>query len=483
MSLTSTDAIKTFLEAEPDDEKQKYVFIVNELKLFEQIYNADYYAVLIQNEAELDEFKQIVVTALTKGGYVKERTFLFVQIKKNLAESLKAELQADGVPFDRKAYLMFKDRNTAYLTDDEVKNAIDQYIKSHIERGKATTKIVCLNEIGIEKVDWLWWPYIPKGKLTIMQGDPGGGKTYSMLKIVAELSRGGSLPGDRLKRNPIKVLYQTAEDGYKDTINYRLKKMDADLNNIYMLDESEKTLSFMDERLENFLNECKPGLMVFDPIQAYLGSGIDMHRANEVRPIMSHIIKLAEEYKCALVVITHMSKMTQASALYRNLGSIDITAAARSVLVVGKDPKDAETKIIAQVKSSTAKNGKSIAFKINDVSGVEWNGYSDLEADDILDSRRERKKKEPVSLEEAERFLIETLGNKEYERLELIKTKAEEAGIAERTLYNAKNELNIVSHSIGYGKNKIAWWSMNDIKKEDLPHEPQQTKLTDLPIS
>ncbi|GFI60892.1 DNA repair protein RadA [Clostridiales bacterium] len=470
------------LFSKPPEGNDKYILVVDDVGLQAKIWEANYCAMLIEDKDSAERHADIVHASL--GGYVKDYVFLIAHTRdKALRVLFTKALNEYGMLVDTNAYKIFyKKPEFVYWSAEDIKKAIDEYIKNNTKSvDKNKGRPVCLEGLGIEKVNWLWWPYIPKGKLTIVQGDPGGGKTYSMLKVVAELSRGGKLPGDIEKREPIRILYQTAEDGYKDTINYRLQQMGADLSNIYMLDESEMPLSFTDERIKNFLKEYKPGLMVFDPIQAYLGAGIDMHRANEVRPVMSHAINLAEAYKCALAVITHMSKMTQAAALYRNLGSIDITAAARSVLVVGKDPEDPERKIIAQVKSSTAKHGTSIAFRINGTTGVEWDGYSDLEADDILNSRRERKKKEAVSLEEAKSFLIETLGDKEYEKLEVIKAKAEEAGIARQTLYNAKKELNIQSHNIGFGKGKMSWWTINDIKKEDLPHEPEQTKISELP--
>ncbi|MDD5945866.1 MAG: hypothetical protein PUD43_09150, partial [Clostridia bacterium] len=123
------------------------------------------------------------------------------------------------------------------------------------------------------------------------------------------------------------------------------------------------------------------------------------------------------------------------------------------------------------------------AFKINGITGVEWDGYSDLEADDILKSKRERKKKIDIALESAKLFLIDVLGDKKYEKRKVIMEMAAEAGISDATLNRAKNELGIIGHSIGYGKNKLAWWSMEDVKKEDLPHEPEQEKISDLSIS
>ena len=146
-------------------------------------------------------------------------------------------------------------------------------------------KLISMRDIQTEDVQWLWYPYLPRGKLTIVQGDPGEGKTIFVLAVISALTRGESLPECEQAPEPVNVIYQTAEDGLADTIKPRLEAAGADCARVLVIDESKRELNLSDERLEQALRKTGAQLMVLDPIQAYLGDGVDMHRANEVRPI------------------------------------------------------------------------------------------------------------------------------------------------------------------------------------------------------
>ena len=142
-----------------------------------------------------------------------------------------------------------------------------------------------MENIEIEEIKWVWAPYIPYGKVTIIQGDPGEGKTTFVLALIALLTTGKPLPESRAVQEPINVIYQTAEDGLSDTIKPRLVSAGADCSRVLVIDESEKELTMCDERLEEAILKTDARLVVLDPMQAYLGGSVDMHRANEVRPI------------------------------------------------------------------------------------------------------------------------------------------------------------------------------------------------------
>ncbi|MDD4414948.1 MAG: AAA family ATPase, partial [Oscillospiraceae bacterium] len=198
------------------------------------------------------------------------------------------------------------------------------------------TKIICMDDIETKEVDWLWYPYIPYGKVTIVQGDPGEGKTSFALALIALLTTGKPLPEQEHGGEPVSVIYQTAEDGLSDTIKPRLEAYGADCKRVLVIDEDEVSLTLSDERLEEAVNETGARLVVLDPIQAYLGSDVDMHRANEVRPVFKRLCTMAEKTCCAVILIGHMNKDTKGKALYRGLGSINYSAAVRSILVVGR---------------------------------------------------------------------------------------------------------------------------------------------------
>lgn len=157
----------------------------------------------------------------------------------------------------------------------------------------AELKIISMDEVPVEEVEWLWYPYIPFGKLTIIHGDGGEGKTTLILQLAALLSRGEKLPCDSTEREPIKVIYQTAEDGLGDTIKPRLLAGNADCSQIKVIDESEASLTMLDERIEKAIVETGARALILDPVQAYIGAKVDMNRANEVRAILSQLGRIA----------------------------------------------------------------------------------------------------------------------------------------------------------------------------------------------
>lgn len=197
-------------------------------------------------------------------------------------------------------------------------------------------KMIQLSQVETQTVRWLWYPFIPYGKLTIIQDDPGDGKSTFILNIAAMLSKGQGFDADMEQGNPVNVIYQTAEDGLADTVKPRLESAGADCTRISIIDESEKSVSMTDDRLEQAIRKENAGLLILDPIQAYLGCGTDMNRANEAREMTKKLGSIAERTGCAIVLIGHMNKGSGAKAAYRGMGSIDFYAVARSVLLVGR---------------------------------------------------------------------------------------------------------------------------------------------------
>lgn len=240
------------------------------------------------------------------------------------------------------------------------------------------------SEVRVREVDWLWHPYIPFGKITVIQGDPGDGKTTLILNIAALLSRGLPMPESTDYSLPTSVLYQSAEDGAEDTLKPRLMSAGADCSQIAFIDESECGLTLNDVRIENAIKATKARLLVLDPLQAYLGEGNEMNRADGVRPMLKQLAAVAERTGCAIVIVGHMNKASGSKSIYRGLGSIDITAVARSVLLVGRIKNDTPVRVMAQLKNSLAKEGTPIAFEINEDSGIRWIGEYDISVDELL---------------------------------------------------------------------------------------------------
>lgn len=165
-----------------------------------------------------------------------------------------------------------------------------------MEEQKTELKLIKMSDVQSQEIEWLWFPFIPYGKLTIIQGDPGDGKTTLVLNIAAKLSKGERLDENMNIAEPVNVIYQTAEDGLADTVKPRLELAGANCERIAVIDESEKSLSMIDERLEEAIVKTQAKLLILDPIQAYLGGGIDMNRANEARDMTKKLGALAEKH-------------------------------------------------------------------------------------------------------------------------------------------------------------------------------------------
>jgi hypothetical protein len=256
-------------------------------------------------------------------------------------------------------------------------------------------------------------------------------------KANAEISAETNLDTMESQREPVNVIYQTAEDGLGDTIKPRLLEAGADCSRVLVIDDREQPLTMLDVRLEEAIVQTKARLVVLDPIQGFLGSEVDMHRANEIRPLMKRVAVLAEKYHCAIILIGHMNKNSNGKSSYRGLGSIDFQAAARSVLIVGRMKDEPEIRVVCHVKSSLAPEGKSIAFRLDKETGFEWIGEYDISADDLLsgDTRGQKSRK-------AKEFLLEILEDGGTAQ-KTIEAEAEKQGIRKKTLRNAKKELGI----------------------------------------
>ena len=323
-----------------------------------------------------------------------------------------------------------------------------------MEETRTELQMIKMSEIQSQEVAWLWYPFIPYGKLTIVQGDPGDGKTTLVLNIAAKLSKGEGIDSEMKLTEPLTVIYQSAEDGLADTVKPRLEAAGANCENISVIDESIKSLSMIDERLEEAVIRTKAKLLILDPIQAYLGGGMDMNRANEARDMTK---KLAEKYQCAIVLVGHMNKAAGNKAAYRGMGSIDFFAVARSVLLVGRVEGEANIRAVVQIKNNLAAFGHPKAFELSG-DGFHWLGDYEITADEVLGGIAPKANK----LEQAKRLLREVAETNNAMQSNEIFNLAEEQGISRRTLENAKKELGIKARRI----NNSWYWELDKIKPE-----------------
>jgi len=308
---------------------------------------------------------------------------------------------------------------------------------------KTKLKLISMDTVEAEDVQWLWYPYIPLGKITLVHGDPGEGKTTFALAVIASLTKGEPLPECETGMEPMNVIYQTAEDGLADTIKPRLVAAGADCARVLVIDETEQEIIFTDERLEAAVKETGAQLIVLDPIQAYLGNDVDMNHANEVRPVLKKVAAMAERTHCAVLLVGHLNKNQGQKASYRGLGSIDFRAAARSVLVVGRLKDNQRIRVVAQDKNSLAPEGSSIAFELNEQTGFCWKGACEATVDDVLNGTGKVQTKTMLMEEELKRMLSGRVSAEEVQK------HAKSIGVSKRTLDIAKKNLGIISEKIG----------------------------------
>lgn len=308
-------------------------------------------------------------------------------------------------------------------------------------------EIIRMSEIQMREVEWLWYPYIPFGKLTIIQGDPGEGKTTFALRLAAACSTGRSMPGMELI-SPFNVIYQSAEDGLEDTIKPRLTEAGADQERVINIREDRKSLHLLDSRIEKAIVQCDAKLLILDPLQGYLGERIDMNRANEIREVMKAIGQVAQRTGCAIVLVGHLNKATGMSSAYRGLGSIDFRAAARSVLVVGRLRKNKNIRVIVHDKSSLAPEGRSLAFNLGNEEGFRWlDGYDGISAEDLLSGLSSQQETKTMQAEEIIRTMLED--GTEIPGEEIVQAAARKQ-ISRRTVNEAKKNIaGIVSRKVG----------------------------------
>lgn len=351
----------------------------------------------------------------------KDIESIFVATDNDEAGNNAAEKLAELIPREISVYRFLpnaKDWNEELINE---RNGLptDDYVTIGIRKPKNPTKsvpMICMNDVEQTEVDWLWYPYIPFGKLTIVQGNPGEGKTFFAMQLAAACTNQKFLP-DMEPFEPFNMIFQTAEDGLGDTVKPRLVSSGADLQRVLVIDDSDNPLSLADDRIEKAIRENNVKLMVIDPLQAFLGASVDMNRANEVRPIFRKLADIAQSTGCAIVMIVHE-------------------------------------------KSSLAPPGQALVFSLGDQKVFRWIGAYDISAEDLLAGGEGTKAE--LKQEQAVKLIYELLSDGREVSVAELNKEAIERGISERTVRMVRNSMKDKLESVRRGKD---WWIW--LKRQD----------------
>jgi hypothetical protein len=334
--------------------------------------------------------------------------------------------------------------------------------------------MVRLADVEPKPIAWLWPARFPRGKLSIIAGDPGLGKSLLTLDMIARVTRGRAWP-DGTHCQAGEAILLSAEDEGADTIRPRLDALGADVTRVQLLEGTQEVAEDGKIRERLFSLRCdierlslelekspQCALLVIDPITAYL-DGTKSHENAEVRSVLAPLSKLAAAHNVAIIGINHLNKGTHAKAIYRVMGSLAFGATARAAWGVAEDPNDKERRLLLSLKQNLSANHGGLAYWVRpslsnpEIPIIEW-------APDPIEMTAQEAFMPQVgddgssAEDEAGDWLRDVLADRDIDGME-IKRMAKEAGIAERTLYRAAKRKGVRMHSGGFGKPRI--WSMS----------------------
>lgn len=308
------------------------------------------------------------------------------------------------------------------------------------------------------EAEYLAEPYLPRGMITILAGHAGQGKTTLALWLASHVSNGDLMPGGK----PGNVYYFTTENDESIVLRPRLEAMDARLDRVMVMRSDARQLTLTDPRLFEMhkIFDGKPDLIIFDPVQSYVGKKLDMNRTDDVRFMMDNLNKLLHATNAAVVLICHTKKAPMGfngRPCELINGSSDFVNAARSVCFLGRDPARPDVCVVAQEKNSLGLPGASLAFTIGEDGAVHWSDEEcELTAAQILTYSDEKRRHAARPSERAQAALRDLLAKNEKMRSTDILEACAKQGISRSAVYRARDELPIQKQRTGMG----SFWSM-----------------------
>lgn len=346
---------------------------------------------------------------------------------------------------------------------------------------------VCLRDVEPEAIQWLWPDHIPLGKITVLVGDPGVGKSMLTAAIAAQISLGSPWPVGNTECSQGDVVMLCGEDDLSDTVRPRMDAAGADVSRVHAItmvrevsedggiEERLFALSRDIEHLGSALKSLpETRAVIIDPVSNYLGEGADSYKDADVRRVLRPLKELAEENNVAMILVGHMNKASQMKALYRMNGSLAFVALARVVYLVTKDKDDSERRLVLPVKVNIAKDSTGMAYAMQ--STPENVPYVVWEREPVTVTAEEALAEEPAASrmerEDAIAWLRDALAEGPMDATELRKA-AEASGVAWRTLGRAKKDAGVISRKKGFG-NGWEWVLLDEGCHQDDPKDASQ---------
>ena len=326
--------------------------------------------------------------------------------------------------------------------------------------------VVRCADITPAQVQWLWEPYLARGKLAVLDGDPGTGKSFVTIDLAARLSTNSPLPGQSSSTGGGPVLLLNAEDDARDTIYPRVSAAGGDLNRIRVLAPAGLGLDRLPRvpedlgALEAAIRESSAVLVVIDPMMAFFPPGVSANSDQSIRTALRPLAALAVDTGACVLLVRHLRKTGGGISIYRGLGSIGIMGAVRTGLLLSRHPDDPDLRVLAQNKSNIGRLGPSLGFRLTQraqsgQTAVEWTGPVDVIADDLLGNGIPLRAG-TLCRERAAEWLRAFLAEGKRRATE-VSESARAAGIAERTLNRVKRKMGVKSDALNCA-GKIEWW-------------------------
>lgn len=371
----------------------------------------------------------------------------------------------------------FADRRNG---DDQLKRELDKALSEHLRRPDFGTEpddedyrflSKSMEQVEEENIDWLWYPYLARGEVTILEGDPGLGKSYLAQMIAMHICDGETLPSPKRRRVQGRVAYFDLENSAGSVTKKRLLSNGAKNLGAFFQEEETFSVDDLDKLADVFsaIEELSPLLVVFDTVNTYIG-GADTHHGAQTQQAFKTFITIARKFNCAVLVLRHLTKSSKGEkALYRGQGNIAFAGLARVVITCGMSPDEPGTRAFAVTKINVAKAPKAMTFTIEslpdtlremDRSKFVWGDYVDLTADDLvaMPSRRDSSNGagDETSVADAVAFLRGALahGSALVEELE---RNAAARSITRKTLQAAAKEAGVVRSRETAGRRRLKW--------------------------